>query len=247
MTTEVGSSGGIPQRLRFEKSWWVASEFLRRHPNYTVVEDHFGGIYDLLVLETRDPDVASTIHGTSPRVMLNRAGTIQVHDAGTEGQAEVVATWDAVSSLEDPHEIIRMIERASNLKPPPKSAKTDATLLVYRTLSAALTRRLNDHRDWDVRTIDESGSWVWTVGPIRPGLESFASAFSDHVFVHHRSTGHAWYLLRGDEPVAATSNGGICHFRAAPALTLMDLYSRRRRLDDVVDELFVRIDGLSHH
>jgi hypothetical protein len=179
--------------------------------------------------------------------MLNRAGTIQVHGAGSDEHTEVVATWEEVAGMDDPHEIVRRIERAALMQAPAKSPTTDSTVLVYRTLSAALTRRINDRYGWDVREVDDSGGWVWTVGEIRPGLDAFKSALADPEFLHQRTNGHAWFLLRGDEPVAATSKGGTCHFRTAPALNLMDLYSRRRRLDDVVDELFVRVDGLSHH
>lgn len=236
----------VPSRGRFEKSWWVASEFLRRHPDYTVREDHLGGIYDVLILSSRYPATASEPSSSTPMVILNRAGTIQVHGVGNPEQQELVATWEEVAAMEDPHEIVRIIERAARLDLPNKTPPTNFTVLVYRVLSAALTRKVNDRVTWDVREVDDSGGWVWTLGQIRPQLEAFDTAMTDTEFLYQRSQGHAWFLLRGDEPVAVTSKSGVCHFREASPLTLMEVYSRRRRLDDVVDELFLRIEGLTH-
>ncbi|WP_349426551.1 hypothetical protein [Microbacterium sp. LWS13-1.2] len=211
-------------RFAIAQSWWIASELVRRHPELMVYEMHpGGGQYDVLCVATPDqftPDPRIV----APRVMLNRAGTIQIHRGG---QSEIVANWISVLEAAGPHEIVKDIEARAGWGSPSSSPSTTERAIGYRFFAAALAMLINDRRPWDVRSESlDSSEW----GLSRAGLiGEFADVDSElagtpGLGIHGEPYSHYWALRRGAETVAVVSMEGYLYRPGVEPRALMDAY-----------------------
>lgn len=242
---EDGESGilEVPSRLVIEKSWWIVSELIRRHPALSLAESHANGIYDLLILRSSSSALGKHGDPATVKVMINRVGTIQLHFENPPSPSQVLASWPEVVAARDPHEIVKRIESAARLDGSHSAPPTSPRTLAFRVLSAILTRKLNDRGNWDVRVVDESGGWVWTEGTVEPNLNQFEDVPTTSEFDRLKREGHVWFLLRDDGVLAALSEDGFAYFLRDRAIDLMALYAARRRLDDVVDVVLDRAEA----
>ncbi|WP_442574867.1 TY-Chap2 family putative peptide chaperone [Microbacterium sp. F51-2R] len=213
-------------RFAVAQSWWIASELVRRHPELMIYEMHpGGGQYDVLCVAAPDqftPNPSNLTH----RVMLNRAGTIQIHRGG---HSEVVANWISVLEAAGPHEIVKDIEARTGWGSPSSSPATTERAIGYRFFAAALAMLINDRHPWDVRSESlDSSAW----GLSRAGLISeFADvaaevAVTPRLGIHGEPHSHYWALRRGAETVAVVSMEGHIYRRGVPRRALMDAYAK---------------------
>ena len=201
-------------RFVFAQSWWLASELVRRHPELIVHEMHpGGGMYDVLCVVAPGKDESFEL----TRIMLNRAGSIQVHHPQRAAKPdEMVGTWKQVMVASDPHEYVKRIEAAAGLGVLAKAPPSTPRALAYRFISTALTMLVNDRHRWDARNefLDSSGMGGFDEDA---DLRKYLSGFPDAI--RHLSTtpslghwrepySHFWALLREDEPVAIVSIEG---------------------------------------
>lgn len=112
-------------------SWRLASELYRRHPKrLRLWRGHpGGGQYDVLYLQDR--------LGGAGKVLLNRAGTIQIHER-FDSAAEI--PWEPTGWLEylaaEPREFLDRVERAAGLTAPAHLPSATRESLSYRVLAA---------------------------------------------------------------------------------------------------------------
>lgn len=204
------------------QAWWIASELVRRHPELIVYEMHpGGGMYDVLAIG--DPAVFApnaSSHGV--RVMLNRAGSIQVHYGE---HADVIGQWNDAIHSDNPHEMVKRLESHF----PPLTGKAPASkprTLAYRFISTALMMMANDRHRWDARLEFTDSSY--SVGP-----NGYIDAFPDAVAAlrDRRPIGiwgepHSrfWALLRNGKAVAIVSDDGIVYLPSGEPVELAKAY-----------------------
>lgn len=221
------------QRFVIAQSWWIAAELARRHPELLVHEMHpGGGQYDVLAVLS-PPYVAARM-----QVMLNRVGTIQVHqNDGRNGEPdmELISTWSDALSASSPHAVVKHIEDVANLGSPAKAPSSTPRALAYRFIAVLLSMTVNDRHSWDARNefIDSSGDW-W---PGSPEVHGFLEGFPDvrrdlpstpKLGLWHEPESHFWAVLRNKVPVAIVSTEGRV-YRADRRYDLAAEYSSNER------------------
>lgn len=227
------------QRFVLAQSWWIAAELTRRHPELLVHEMHpGGGQYDVLAVFAPPYDAAGA------RVMLNRAGTMQVHaHDGHNGVPDIalIGTWADALSARSPHAVIKQIEDVAQLNALTKAPSSTPRALAYRFIATLLTTAVNDRHHWDARNefIDSSRDW-W---PGDPEINGFMDAFPEvqHDFastpeigIWHEPESHFWAILRDQIPVAVVSIEGRL-YRQDRHFDLVDEYANHgRRMLSVV-------------
>jgi hypothetical protein len=202
------------ERFIISQSWWLASEFVRRHPELVIHEMHpGGGMCDVLCVF--EPGVDA--FGGTTQVMLNRAGTIQVHyPQPTERHPERIASWLEVTDDANPHRFLRRIEDAAGLGHPSKAPASTPRALAYRFISTALTMLGNDRHRWYARNEfwDTSSETDYEEDDdLRQYLTRFPAAVRDlehttRLGVVREPFSYFWALLRDEEPVAILSIEG---------------------------------------
>ncbi|WP_427846502.1 hypothetical protein [Cryobacterium arcticum] len=214
-------------RFIVSHSWWIASELVRRHPELIVYEMHpGGGSYDLLCVT--HPEVVSPGGATYPRVMLNRAGTIQVHDGQHH---EIIGTWNDAFAAATPHTIIKAIEKFFAV-PPEKAPETTPRALVYRFIATALSISVNALHPWDARCefVDSSGEDDPRAGYLSnfpAAVEALRSTPAIGIWGEPQS--HFWALLLGQDPVAIISIEGTLYLPTGKPINLMKTYLEHER------------------
>jgi hypothetical protein len=222
------------QRFILAQSWWVGAELVRRHPELILHESHpGGGQYDVLAAFTLPYGKALT------HVMLNRAGTMQVHLLdGHNGAPEVtrIGTWAEALSAQSPHEMVKRIEHAAQLATTTKASKSAPRALAYRFIATLLTMTVNDRHVWDARNdfIDTSGDEWWPGDPEVHGFtDGFPGAREDfpstpEIGLWQEPNSHFWALLRDEIPVALVSIEGRV-YRKGVRLDLAHEYAANGR------------------
>lgn len=215
------------QRQVIARSWWLAAELTRRHPELLVYEMHpGGGMYDVLAL------LGPPYMENPTRIMLNRAGSIQVH---VGNQMQAISTWREQLLSADPRDVLERIERAAGLPSVKKAAPSTQRVLAYRFVSQVLTITAGDRHAWDVRNEfdDNSGDWFDQVESLRGYLQRFPLAQADarmspQVGLWSEPESHFWAILRDDIPVALVSiEGGL--YVGSNQYDLMREYKRADR------------------
>lgn len=224
----LSSAFGVNRFVNAE-SWWIASQLARRHPELLVYEMHpGGGQYDVLCV-ARPEELATSAPGSSPKIMINRAGSIQVHDAE---RSVVVATWEQVLTSAHPHSAVLEIERHAKLTAPRVTPKAAPRTLTYRVIAGILQVLVNDKQPWDVRceSFDSSGMSSEDHGYINSFPAAASSAVSTpRLGIYGEPTSHFWTLLRGKKPVAMLSIEGQFFPAHGEGSSLMDLYDSEGR------------------
>ncbi|MBC7308217.1 MAG: hypothetical protein H5T80_15100, partial [Dietzia sp.] len=159
----------IAERFKIAQSWWVASELARRNPHLFIHEWHpGGGSYDCLgLVDDRAPTDGIVLD-------LNRAGSLHV----LKPEEATVAAWWELVGAEDPHLIVKRVERAAGLAPIKRPQTTDRSL-TYRAITQALATAVNDRHIWDARSLYHDTSGDWDEGAERQAwVSSFPTALA---------------------------------------------------------------------
>lgn len=166
------------------------------------------------------------------RIMLNRAGSIQVH---TGDEMQVIGTWHDQLLSADPRDVLERIERAAGLPSVKKAAPSTQRVLAYRFVSQVLTITAGDRHAWDVRNEfdDNSGDWFDQVESLRGYLQRFPLAQADarvsaQVGLWGEPESHFWAILRDDTPLALVSIEGRLYV-GNKKYDLMQEYKRAER------------------
>lgn len=223
---------GLEPALRFvlAQSWWIAAELVRRHPGLLIHEMHpAGGLADVLCVV--DPSDGEMLDHT--RIMINRAGSIQVHRSAEYGTKILqVTTWDEVLAADDPHMQVKALELAAGLERPAETPASRPTTLTYRLIAALLNATVNDRHRWDVRNEFHDSSADHDI-TLLGHLDQFPS-LREHLRsaptlgLPHEPESHYWIVLRNDEPVAAISTEGRAYCRDR-TIELLPTYERVKR------------------
>lgn len=206
-------------------SWRLASELFRRHTQrLRLIRAHpGGGQYDVLMLFGVD---------APGRILLNRAGTIQIHERFDHNPAiewEPVE-WDRYARA-DPYQFLIALERAAGLSSPVNAPATTPTSLTYRVLAAASAASIKTVAPITIEQgfIDSSG---YGSGP-NATLEQFDSI--PGALLQRQDSdlfGHPgyrfWIITRSGEPLAAVEQSTATAW-AATGETVLDLMETYRR------------------
>lgn len=227
--TSSDSSGWGANRFAVAQSWWLASELVRRHPELMTYEMHpGGGQYDVLCVATPDQFSPNPPHA-SPRVMLNRVGTIQIHRGH---DSEAIAGWREVLEAETPHEVVKEIEFRTGWITASPTPKTDHRSITYRFFAAALAMLVNDRFTWDVRSesVDSSESGMSRAGLIGD-FDDVSADFetTPRLRIFGEPESHYWALRRGSETVAVVSIEGNIYRRGHQRRSLLEAYDKAGR------------------
>lgn len=232
----------VDPALRFiiAQSWWIASELVRRHPGLLIHEMHpAGGLADVLcVADPRDGDMLNRT-----RIMINRAGSIQVHRPAEYGTKILqITTWDEVLAADNPHQHVKALEVAAELERLEETPASRPITLAYRLIAALLNATVNDRQRWDVRNeFHDSSSDDDT--ELLGHLDHFPSLREDlrsapTLGLPREPESHAWIVLRNDEPVAAISTEGRAYFPDR-TIELLPVYERvKRSIHHLLTETF---------
>lgn len=190
-------------------SWKLACSIARRHPALVIRREHpGGGQYDVLAVRS----------DRGCQIMLNRAGTIQVH--GREDGQEpnwAPTAWELVvgGGFRD---VVIQLERAAGLAAVDRLPTSSAAVLVYGTLSAlANLQAFSTPIEIVMGALDTSGygagraAWLRDYDEIQSHVENasgpkesgfnYWQATSDRIRVaFDKTTGQAW------SPSGATLN-----------------------------------------
>ncbi|GER23618.1 hypothetical protein NCCP1664_21130 [Zafaria cholistanensis] len=157
-------------RLINARSWWIATELCRRHPQLAIIERHPpDGPHDSLALF--DESAGRTL------VDLNRAGSLGVNlpgDGKDGGDGALGFGWAEVFSTE-PLRTVTRLESDAGLAAPRKRLATTGHLLSYRLITILVEASANGAQPWEVRSayIDAPGE---DRGPSRHLFEEFPGA-----------------------------------------------------------------------
>ncbi|WP_309065544.1 TY-Chap2 family putative peptide chaperone [Microbacterium sp.] len=233
---ENGVSGWDVPPAVLARSWWLAAEVVRRHPELIIYEMHpGGGQYDILCVAA-PAQLSPAATSSAGRILLNRAGSIQV-----EGVPGFAAGWEHVLLDADPFHRVLQLESMAGLVPPARTPKATSRSLSYRLLATATTLFAHDRRGWDVRSefVDTSGEEPFRAERIM----RFPSAVADltttpRLGIYGEPHSHFWALMRGEEPIAIVSMEGRLYPRQGAVVDLETAYAKSgRRMRRVVATL----------
>lgn len=225
MGSESGHHGTSPVIVR---SWGIAAELVRRHPELLVYEMHpGGGMYDVLCIATPD-QVSPGEASEQPKVMLNREGSIHV----LVGEKPVFHTdWESVL-VRPLRESVSVLESATAWGSPEAVPSSTPRSLAYRFLATSVAFFSDAVHEWDVRSefMDSSGDF-----PARPDrLAEFPSALeavrsTPRLGIHGEPHSHFWSLMRGGEALAVVSVEGQVHWRNGSMTELSEAHQKHGR------------------
>lgn len=225
----------IADRFVQAQSWWLGSELVRRSSQLFLYEYHpGGGQYDCLgVVDGGRPDRGAVID-------LNRTGSLHVHQPAS-CQA---ATWADVMAQDDPHEMVKRLERLARLTPTPRPVTTRRAL-TYRSIAHLLRATLDDRHRWEVRSAhsDSSGDGDGSGRDRRAWLALFEDARQAAGELpaagwFGEPWSRTWLVLRRGEPVAALLDDARVFRSGRDPVDLMIEYRQAGRLAPVVGAAF---------
>ncbi|MBI5160055.1 MAG: hypothetical protein HY996_01315 [Micrococcales bacterium] len=235
----------IAARFALQQSWWIASEIARRHGNLEISrvgDDRFGGI----LLVHAGPE--------GPRVQFHLATGVQW--TTREGRLESLG-WDEVIGSDDPHVVVRRLERAAGFGRPTSPAPTNPRTIVYRIAAALLASKIDDRHAWQVvpaPLLDEHPEETHAALAAFPSTgRQIEHAWRDiaELREHAQATGRTaywhetfWFVLRDVEPVMVLDEAGYAHLPDGVRINLLDLYrSQGRDIARVVGVLLMNPDA----
>lgn len=220
----------LQQRMIYLQSWWVASEFFRRHPDHDLIETHpGGGQYDCLTI--LGPGKLEQVH-----IDLNRAGRMHIHSGmaprfnRTEWGIRHPVEWSTESEQADRRMIPRFIEAAVGVPAPAQTPMTTPKTLTFRVIYHLLLFAVNEAMDWDVHNsvLDSSGM----VGRSSP--DYFAEIASARAAIVHYATEAQqkytfWAVQRDYRCLALLQENGMLHRPEAEPVDVMKIYNAEHR------------------
>lgn len=188
-------------RFMYAQTWWIASEFVRRHPDWAIRS--LEGMSYLRLVNPRDH---------KPYIVCNPTA---VHLFGGDSLGRV----DNLLSTSHPYEVVKRLERFVGDAPDRKTPASTPRTLAYRFLAAVLTMTVNDRGRWEIQNefIEDEG---YGSGPLRAGwVAKFPEAERalDQVRLEDWDNGdasrHFWAVLRDEDVVAIVSDEGRVYRR----------------------------------
>jgi hypothetical protein len=209
-------------------SWRLASELVRRHPQrLRLIRGHPGGGQgDVLWL--------TSVDGPPGQILLNRVGTIQVHERFDGREPDwPLTSWEEELAA-DPHEFLHRLEAAAGLPAPSKVPAATPRTLTFRVLAAIAATAYKTPQPIDI----ESG-WIDTSGyggGHNRKLELF-TAIPDELLAPRpddlfgQPAYRFWVLSRVSEPVLCFEHesGSAWTRHHQSVFDLMALYEESRR------------------
>lgn len=195
------------QRLIVAKSWWIASEIARRHPELQIIETRpYEGADDNLCLvhPRADPELEL--------IRLDRLGALEATPLGGIG-------WDDVIAEEDPHAIVRALEKWAGLAEPLSAPPTTPPILVYRIIARVLTSLVDDRHVWNCRWgLYETYNRDTTV--YHPALDLFPTVDETmEATEFEMDSGSFWVSSAVSSPRPVWTSGGECIRRTGTSWT----------------------------
>jgi hypothetical protein len=219
----IGSTENFYPAPRFvlAQAWWIASELCRRNSRLRILDAWpLDGFYHgLEVGEKLNED----------HVFLNFLGGIHYfpklsHLGGP--------SWGRVLGAESPHEIVKEIETAMLWGKTGADATTPRSL-VYRTIAAVLSAKIEDRERWDVAAAYTIGGFVdWP--ELLDEYQGCRLALQKDTIAELPPSTRVWMLQRGGQSVSLISELGLAFSKNADPVDLMATYKRNHRLDDVL-------------
>ncbi|WP_156023420.1 hypothetical protein [Terracoccus sp. 273MFTsu3.1] len=154
----------------------------------------------------------------------NEGGSIHVL-----GQSTGILSWTEVLALNDPHEVIRIVEAAAGLRAPERTPPSGRSALTFRVISRFLDALLHERHPWDARNafLDASG-WESTRQSLArfPFAEAAATPHEDDLLgePYYRF----WILTRNGEARAVIDTGANLYL-SDRVLDLSERYALARR------------------
>ncbi|MDY0912863.1 hypothetical protein [Rathayibacter festucae] len=214
-------------RYVVDQAWWTVSELCRRNSRLmayyeTPMDGFYGGpsVFD-----------GERAHG---RVFFNQVGRIHFEDVANAPEPMAFATGIAA---DDPHEIVKSIERVMNWSRPSADATTPRSL-TYRVISAVMTNRLHDRDRWSV-----VGG-----GPLEDGYgqpeepKHFTEFQGARARFRSSDPPDFWAVQRESRTAVLLDEDATLYRRSHPPQDLMAVYTRRRKLRDAVAYVLDEID-----
>lgn len=215
-------------------SWRLMAELLRRHPEIgTLIETHpGGGQYDCLTIFGEGQSIAS----------LNRRGDFTPL-FNWEAQVSHEQIWHPCLAEEGFTLVLNKLSKALKMKVPKQLSKTTPEVLVYRVIAGLLGYSLLDKNPMECRNGQMDTSGEADHAHREAWFNSFPTAlterrqFDQSASPRANTTYHFWFILRGKEPVLGFSTNGNAHTKEGLMIDLMEIYKRRRKLEDVIGAL----------
>lgn len=221
----------VDDRLIYLQSWWVASEFLRRHPEFDLFETHpGGGQYDCLT-------ILGPRGATGPvHIDLNRKGRIHIHsgiapsfDADLWG-LRLPVEWSSETEQRNRRKLPLFLEAAVGLSVPQQTPVTTPKTLIFRVIYQLLLFALNEPENWEAHNaqFDSSGmDWDWDPNYFAQ-IPSARSAVNDDANPDNRQACF-WGVLRNGHCLALLQENGMLHRTDARPMSVMTIYDAEHR------------------
>lgn len=129
------------------------------------------------------------------------------------------------------------------MKVPKQLPKTTPEILVYRVIAGLLGYSLLDKFPMECRNGQMDSSGEADQAHREAWFEVFPTALAERrQFDKSANTignlnYHFWFILRRDAPVLGFSTNGNAHTKEGLMIDLMEIYKRRRKLEDVIGAL----------
>lgn len=220
----------LQQRMINLQSWWVASEFMRRHPELELIETHPGGDqYDCLtILVTERPE---ELH-----ISLNRLGRIHAYakeappfDWGRFG-IQYPIEWSGESRLDDRRMLPRLLEQAVGLSSPSQTPVTTSKTLTFRVIYQLLLFAFNESQAWEVRNaaFGSRGSSSYSTSDLFADIASARSSLV-HYAQEAKQKESFWAVLCDNRCVGLLQENATLHRPNAEPVNLMKIYNANKR------------------
>lgn len=192
----------VEMRFELAQAWWVASEIVRRHPEFTVRgDDH---LTYLSIVHRRSGDTIAMVNPGTVHVLASTTGEAARPFSGPGG---AISATSARSFIE-------RVEGAMGLPSPQRAAESQAHTLAFRLISSDLMAQVNDNHDWDCRSEVATEDFALFH---RDWISTFPGAAEavDRVTLEEWDVGirerHFWGLTRAEQPIALVSVEGILY------------------------------------
>ena len=214
-------------RFVLAQAWWISSEICRRQSHLRILESWpLDGFYHGL-------EVGRELNG--PHIFMNFLGRIHLFPSfsapSIDPELEPIP-WGRVMGAESPHEIVKEIEGLMQWENSSADVTTPRSL-VYRSIAAILSAKIDDRERWNVASAYGEGGFEDWPGLLDEYQGCRLALQNDTEMVPPPST-RVWLLKRGRETVSALSEFGLRFSRDADPVDLMAIYRKRSQLDDVV-------------
>jgi len=220
----------LQQRMIYLQSWWVASEFMRRHPELELIETHPGDDqYDCLtILDANRPE--------EMHIRLNRLGRIHAYSNSAPSfdwsrfDIDYPIEWTGEVKLNDRRLLPRLLELAVGLSSPSQTPVTTSKTLTFRVIYQLLLFAVNDSQVWEVRN-SAVNSWSSSGDSAFDFFADIASARNSlvHYAQESKQKEAFWAVLCDNRCIGLLQESSTLHRPNADPVNLMKIYNANKR------------------